>query len=95
MNPALPNKNWYYVYLLTSKKSPFIYIGCNSDLEKRLKEHNESKVYTTRKILPAELIYYEAYRVKEFAYKREKALKKYGSGLAKLKQRLGIKGRAG
>jgi len=95
MNPALPRKNWYYVYLLKSEKTSYIYIGCTSNLGERLKRHEEGMVYSTKKMLPVELIYYEAYRVKECAYRREQALKKYGSGLAKLKQRLEIKGRAG
>lgn len=96
MNPALPN-DWYYVYLLSNAKTPFIYIGCTNHLKERLKEHTEGKAYTTRKMLPVELIYYEAYKSKDCAYKREKNLKAYGSGLAKLKSRLGIskKGRAG
>ena len=96
MNPALPEK-WHYVYLLSSNKTSWIYIGCTSNLEKRLKEHNEGNVYSTKKMLPLELIYYEAYRSKEYAYKREKALKAYGSALGKLKSRIGIckKGRAG
>ena len=67
-----------------------IYIGCTNNLKERLKEHIEGKVYTTRKMLPVELIYYEAYKSKDCAYKREKNLKAYGSGLAKLKSRLGI-----
>lgn len=48
-------------------------------------------------MLPIELIYVEAYKSKDLAFAREKALKQYGSGLAKLKSRLGIagKGRAG
>lgn len=97
MNPALPNHNWYYVYLLRSDKNKGIYIGCTNDLHKRLKEHNEGKVYTTKKMLPLELVYYEAYRSEECAYKREKSLKAFGTGLAKVKSRLGlfIKGRAG
>jgi putative endonuclease len=96
MNPALPKK-WYYVYLLSSNKASWIYIGCTDDLEKRIKEHNEGKVYSTKKMSPVELIYYEAYKSKACAYKREKSLKTHGSGLAKLKSRLGIgrKGRAG
>ena len=96
MSPALP-KNWYYVYLLVSNKTPWIYIGCSNNLEKRLKEHSEGKVYSTKKMLPVELIYYEGFRSKDCAYQREKSLKAYGSGLAKLKSRLGIdkKGRAG
>ena len=96
VNPALPNKNWYYVYLLRSSKSQRIYIGCTNDLKNRLKEHNEGKVYSTKRMLPVELIYYEAFKSKDLAYKREKNLKSYGSGLAGLKLRLAIKkGRAG
>lgn len=106
MNPALP-KEWYYVYLLASGKTSWIYpaparrswiyIGCTNDLKNRLKEHNEGKVFTTKKMLPIELIYFEGYKSKDHAYKREKNLKAYGSGLTKLKSRLGIetKGRAG
>jgi len=95
MNPALPKEDWYYVYLLKSNRVSYVYIGCTSDLKKRLNDHKEGRVYSTKKMLPVELIYYEAYRIKECAHKREQALKKYGSGLAKLKQRLGIEGRAG
>lgn len=96
MNPALP-KDWYYVYLLSSNKTLWFYIGCTNDLENRLLEHGEGKVYSTKNRLPLELIYYEAFKSKECAYKREKSLKAFGSGLAKLKSRLGItkKGRAG
>jgi len=99
MNPALP-KRWYYVYLLSSKTTEYIYIGCTNNLKKRLKEHYRGKVFSTKKMLPVELIYCEAYRDKKYAYEREKSLKKYGSGLAKIKSRIGIhsihkKGRAG
>lgn len=97
MNPALPNiKKWHYVYILSSNKTAWIYIGCTNDLRKRLKEHSEGNVYSTKKMLPVELIYYEAYPSKNCAYEREKNLKAYGSSLGKLKVRLGIKkGRAG
>ena len=91
MNPALPDKNWYYVYLLGSKKVNWIYIGCTNDLNKRLTQHSIGKVYSTRRMLPVELIYYEAYRLKDYAYQREKKLKAFGSSLARLKSRIGIK----
>jgi len=95
INPAL--RKWYYVYLLISNKIPYIYIGCTNDLDKRLNEHNGGNVYSTKKMLPVELIYYEAYQSKDCAFKREKTLKAYGSSLSKLKSRLEIdkKGRAG
>jgi len=96
MSPALPG-DWHYVYLLSGKKTLWIYIGCTSNLEKRLKEHNKGECASTKRMLPVELIYYEVYKSKDCAYKREKSLKDYGSALSKLKCRLGInkKGRAG
>ncbi|HPL82831.1 MAG TPA: GIY-YIG nuclease family protein [Candidatus Omnitrophota bacterium] len=96
MNPALPKK-WHYIYLLSSNKTDWIYIGCTNDLDRRLKDHIEGKVFSTKKMLPIKLIYYEAYNSQKLAYDREAKLKTFGSGLAKLKSRLGIqkKGRAG
>jgi putative endonuclease len=91
------DESWHYVYLLSNNKTKWIYIGCTQDLEKRLDEHKKGRVFTTKKMLPVELIYYEAFRSKDCAYQREKNLKAFGSGLARLKSRLGIikKGRAG
>ena len=86
MNPALPKT--YYVYLLTLHKSKYLYIGCTNNLEKRMKEHKTGKVFSTNRYLPVNLIYYETYISKLDAFNREKALKNYGSGLAKLKMRL-------
>ena len=98
MNPALP-KTWYYVYLLQSKQTMIpkhkFYIGCTGDLRKRLQEHIDGKVFSTRKMLPIELIYYEAYKYKDIAYKREKTLKAYGSSLRSILTRLNIERRAG
>jgi len=96
VSPALP-WNWYYVYLLVNKETNSVYIGCTSNLEKRFEEHMEGKVFSTKKMLPVELIYYEAYNSKEYAFKREKSLKSFGNSLAKIKSRIGIdkKGRAG
>ena len=78
----------YYIYLLKSEKSEWLYIGYTSDLAKRLKEHNAGKNYSTKRYLPVRLIYYEAYFSKSDAIEREKCLKYYGSGLRNLKDRL-------
>lgn len=86
MNPAPPD--WHYVYLLRSKKDNSSYIGCTSSLQKRMKEHKEGKSYTTKRMLPVELIYFEAYTSKRDAFMREKHLKYYSSGLRNLKNRL-------
>lgn len=49
INPVrnLAKSNWY-VYALKSLKDRCWYIGCTSNLIKRLKEHNDGKVYTTK-----------------------------------------------
>lgn len=48
-------------------------------------------------MIPLELIYFEGYNSKDYAFMREKKLKQYGSSLGKLKARIGIniQGRAG
>jgi putative endonuclease len=88
---------WYYVYLLKSKLTRWIYIGCTGNLKKRLKDHTAGKVYSTKKMLPVELLYYEAYKTKECAFERERKLKNHGSSLGKLLLRLRVnkKGSAG
>ena len=64
-----------YVYILRSSSDKHLYVGCTSDLRKRIKLHNSSKVKSTKKRLPLTLIYYEAYHNKDDAYEREKFLK--------------------
>lgn len=51
------------------------YTGFSSDLRKRLKEHNSGYVQSTRNRRPLELIYYEAYKERSQALRREKFLK--------------------
>ncbi len=58
------------MYILKSLIAERYYIGCTSDLEKRIKEHNSAKTKSTKKI-----IYYENYLGKSEAYKREWHLK--------------------
>ena len=79
----------YYVYVLKSLGlKDKIYIGYTSDLNKRLKEHITGKNYTTARILPVELVYYEVYKSKMDAQNREKQLKQYGNALGHLKKRI-------
>ena len=77
----------YYVYLLRSIKLKTIYIGYSSDLRKRISLHNLGRVVSTKTGKPWELIYYEAYKVKEDATGREKMLKYDGKARAWLKKR--------
>ena len=79
----------YYVYVLKSEKDNRLYIGSTSNLSKRLKEHNDGKVESTRYRRPLELIFYEAYKDEEIARKREKLLKR-GKAHMELRKRLGL-----
>jgi len=81
----------FYVYLLkleNTKKN--FYIGCTSDLRRRIAKHSDGDTQTTRGKNP-KLIYYEAFPNKEIAFKREKGLKTSGSVYNALLRRLDLK----
>lgn len=78
----------FYVYILRSKKDNQLYIGSTNDLRRRLKEHNEGKVFSTKLRTPFELIYYEAYKIEKDARKRESNLKLRSKAFAQLKKRI-------
>lgn len=65
----------YRVYILKSLIKDRYYIGCTSDLEKRLKAHNSGKTKSTKPYRPWILIYAEEFDNKKDAYKREYYLK--------------------
>jgi len=77
----------YNVYVLLSLKDGCYYIGYTADLEKRYKQHKSGFVRSTKDRRPLKLICFEAYMVKEDAYKREKYLKS-SDGKKELKIRL-------
>ena len=77
----------FYTYVLKSKKDNKIYIGSTSNLKKRFNEHNDGKVESTCYRRPLELIYYEAYKEKDIARKRERLLKR-GKAHMELRKRL-------
>ncbi len=83
-----PTHNLHYVYLLRSLQNKSLYIGCTSDLKKRLVEHNDKKSYHMSKYALWKLIYWETYTNKADAYGREKSLKLHAQGLRRLKERL-------
>lgn len=78
----------FYLYILKSKKDKNIYIGSTNDLRRRLIEHNNGKVLSTKSRRPFELRYYESYYDEDDARKRESSLKKDGRALAVLKKRI-------
>ena len=66
---------YYYVYVLESLSRNMMYVGRTKNVEKRLKEHKEGKTWSTKRMLPVKLIYFEAFISKEDAIRRERYLK--------------------
>ena len=67
--------SFFYVYILLSKKDKKLYIGFTQDLKERLRRHQKGLVLATAPRRPLELIFYEAYRNKYDALRREKYFK--------------------
>jgi putative endonuclease len=78
----------FYVYLLKSRSDGKLYIGYTGDLRRRLAEHNSGQSPATRSRGQFVLVYYEAYRCKADALKRERMLKQFKQGYTLLKKRL-------
>lgn len=78
----------FYVYILKSRSTQQCYIGYTEDLRRRLAEHSSGRSTYTKDRGPFELTYYEAYRVKSDALRRERKLKQFKKGLAMLKTRI-------
>ena len=66
---------FFYTYVLESLKDRKLYVGWTNDLIKRIKDHAEGRVFSTKHRLPVFLIYYEACLSEEAAIKREKYFK--------------------
>jgi putative endonuclease len=65
----------FYVYVLVSLKDKKFYIGFTSDLRSRFEKHRRGHIPATKARLPLELMFYEAYRNKHDALRREKYFK--------------------
>ena len=69
----------FWTYVLKSESTDKIYIGHTSDLERRLREHNDKQVgklrYTRKQKGPWKLIRSEQFSNRSQAMKREKDLK--------------------
>jgi putative endonuclease len=86
MNPVRDNQ-FYYVYVLRSRKDKRWYTGFTVDLRKRLKKHNDDVAGRTKGRGPFTLVYYEACKNITDARSREKCFKS-GMGGRYLRNRL-------
>lgn len=78
---------FFYTYVLQSMKDQKLYTGSTKNLQKRFKEHQSGKVFSTKSRRPFKLIYYEACLSEDDARRREKSLKTF-RGKMTLRRRL-------
>jgi putative endonuclease len=76
----------FYVYVIRSEIDGRFYVGMCSDLERRIREHNVGKTFSTKAYRPWELFFFEKYLTRVQARSREKFLKG-GSGKEFIKRK--------
>ncbi len=74
----------FYVYVISSLKKHYLYVGLTNNLQRRLKQHQNGKSPSTKSHRPFKLILVEPYESRKGARNREKYLKS-GSGKEFLK----------
>ena len=65
----------WFVYVLRSERDGDFYTGSTCDLERRLKQHKNGEVPSTKERRPLKLVYYEVSLSQMKARKREMYLK--------------------
>ncbi|KKR68209.1 MAG: GIY-YIG catalytic domain protein [Microgenomates group bacterium GW2011_GWA2_40_6] len=78
----------FYVYVLQSQKDRKLYTGYSSDLKRRITEHNQGLVSSTKNRRPLKLIYYQAFVSEIDARREEKHLKSGSKARNELKLRI-------
>jgi putative endonuclease len=76
----------FYVYVIRSEVDGRFYVGFCTNLERRLKEHNAGKTFSTKGYCPWKLFFFEQFSSRIEARKREKFLKA-GSGKEYIKNK--------
>jgi len=79
----------YSVYILQSQKNNKYYIGQTSNIDDRLKYHNNGLVKSTKNFRPWNLIHSENFETRSEACKRELEIKNYKGGIL-FKKLLGL-----
>jgi predicted GIY-YIG superfamily endonuclease len=77
----------WFVYVLPSLNTRFIYIGSTNNLNRRLKQHNDREVQSTKANAPYKIITFIAVETEQQARKLEHYFKT-GSGKAVLYNRI-------
>ena len=66
---------YHCVYVLESEKDGDLYVGYTMDIQRRVQEHNDGQVRSTKGRVPMKLIYWEGCINRKDATRREKYLK--------------------
>jgi len=77
----------FYLYVLKSKADSRLYIGYTRNLGGRLEKHQRGDVLSTKSRRPLELIFYEAFKNRLDAKRRERYFKT-SKGKSSLRQML-------
>ena len=76
-----------YAYVLKSETTSNFYKGHTSNIESRLRQHNQGKTKSTRYGVPWKVVYYETFESRVDAIKRERYFKT-AAGRRWLKEKL-------
>ena len=77
----------FYAYVLKSIKDGSAYKGHCENIQDRLKQHNSGKTKSIANKTPFEVVYFEEFKTREAAIKREKYFKS-AAGRKYLKQKI-------
>jgi putative endonuclease len=75
----------FTIYILYSIKDRRLYVGCTTNVSKRVKRHNYGEVQATKSRRPLVLIHSEIFENKGEAFQRERFLKSLWGARAKKK----------
>lgn len=79
---------WYFYCLESLTRRKYFYKGSTNNLRRRLQQHNNGEVISTKPYRPYRIVYIEGYLSKSAAIKRELSVKKSGSVSVPLLKRI-------
>ena len=83
-----PTPIMYYIYVIKSTEDNGLYMGFTNSIKRRIKEHNNGLVSSTKSRGSFNLVYYEAYNSEKDARARERNLKLRSRAFEQLKKRI-------
>ncbi len=72
----------YFTYILYSQSKSRYYIGSCANISQRLARHNQGFVRSSKYGIPWKVIYFEDFKTRQEAFKRERQIKSYKGGEA-------------